>query len=215
MNIYLVRHGETTLNGQKRYIGHMDDPISVIGTRQAKAVAGALSSKQIDIIYSSPLIRARETAEEISRTLGNVPIVLLEGLKEVHFGDWEGLSYQEIYANNPDVNNWLLDPARTQIPGGENWFDFEARVVKAFDKVTEAGKNACIVSHGGPLRLIIGKVILPKASLCYIAPGILTINHGSLSLIKKTEDYLSIGFVNEICHLSADRVLTDNFSTKA
>lgn len=192
----------------------MDDPISDIGKRQAKAVAKALSSKPIDIIFSSPLVRARETAEEISKALGNVPIMLLEGLKEIGFGQWEGLSYQEIYDKYEEVNNWLLNPAKTKIPGGEDWLDFEARVMTSFEKVVSNGQNACIVSHGGPLRLMIGKVMLPAAGLCYIAPGILTINHGSLSLINKSLDHLSVGFINEICHLSAEKVLTDNFSTK-
>lgn len=194
----------------------MDDPISDVGRRQAQAVAHALSTKHIDMLYSSSLIRARETAEAISSALGNVPIRLLEGLKEIHFGDWEGRSYQDIFAENKDtVSNWLMNPSKTQIPAGENWFDFEARVVKAFGTVTAANQNACIVSHGGPLRLILGKVLLPKASLCYVAPSLLTLNHGSLSLIKQTDGYLSINYVNEICHLSAENVLTDNFSTKA
>lgn len=205
MKIYLIRHAQTNLNGQKRYIGHTDENLSELGEKQAKAVSTVFAGKHIDIIYSSPLIRAKETAFQIAKEINNPPIMFLEGLKEIGFGAWEKLSYQEAYQRNPEINDWLKDPSSVQIPNGETWTNFKNRVESAFGEIANTGNkkdNICVISHSGPLRLILGNIALPQSQPTYIPPFSLAIYHGSITLIEKIDEIFSIRYINEACHLT-------------
>ena len=109
MRIYLVRHAEPTLAG--RFIGRTDPPLSEAGLVQAQT----LSSLAVDHVYVSPLRRAQQTAAFIG-----TDSTILEDLAELHFGDWEGLTWAEIAARDPDLAerklaNWFAEPA----PNGE------------------------------------------------------------------------------------------------
>ena len=109
MRIYLVRHAEPTLAG--RFIGRTDPPLSEHGLRQA----ATLSTLAVDHVYVSPLRRAQQTAAHICS-----PQTTLDDLAELHFGDWEGLTWDEIAARDPEraerkLANWFVEPA----PNGE------------------------------------------------------------------------------------------------
>lgn len=157
MRLYLIRHGETQLNKEFKFIGVTDAALSKKGLDQARAVADRLKGEKVKAIYSSDLIRAKQTADIISLAC-EVPINLTSSLREIDFGYWEGLSYDEIDARYPDeFRAWQKDPVGIQIPGGEPWESFEKRVLDVVNSIVKIEKegNVAVVSHGGPIKLLV------------------------------------------------------------
>ncbi|MBC7325685.1 MAG: histidine phosphatase family protein, partial [Moorella sp. (in: Bacteria)] len=110
IRIYLVRHGETEWNNNGRYQGHTDVALSVSGRRQAELLRERFRSIPLDSVYSSDLSRARETAAVIAAPHG-LTIKTEEAFREIDFGFWEGLTYQEITARYPhEWERWRQDP---------------------------------------------------------------------------------------------------------
>lgn len=156
MRLYIVRHGETELNRQFRFIGRTDIGLSPKGRSQAKAVADRLRDENIKAIYSSDLLRAMQTAEVIAGLL-SINIRSVAGLREIDFGDWEGMTYEEIdEVDHQHFHAWVNDPTAVLIPRGEIWEHFEQRVRDAINGIVESERegNVVVVSHGGPIRLI-------------------------------------------------------------
>src|SRR5689334_9163810 len=117
MPIYLFRHGETRLSGT--FCGSSDPPLTRRGRAQAEAAGRFLSRFSIDRCYFSPLLRARQTAEAMHRHLP-VQFVTRHALRELSFGDWEGLRFDEARTRWPRLaKEWAKDPITTRIPGAE------------------------------------------------------------------------------------------------
>ncbi len=150
--ILLVRHGETDWNVERRVQGHSDTPLNETGRGQARALAAELAGEQIDAVYSSDLLRAHETARIIAEQRG-LDVTAIRDLRERHFGTWEGLTDDEIYARYPQVHD------------GAPWGDAETqeemarRVLGALLRIAESHPNArvLVVSHGGPLRRVLAR----------------------------------------------------------
>ncbi|HWH04956.1 MAG TPA: histidine phosphatase family protein, partial [Gaiellaceae bacterium] len=105
--IVLARHGETDWNREQRFQGHADRPLNELGREQARELAERLRNDRIDAVYSSPLVRALETAETVAAALG-LPVETREALREVDVGSWEGLSRDEIEERHPeDFARWV------------------------------------------------------------------------------------------------------------
>jgi len=140
--LYLIRHGETEDAGLRRYKGHLDVPLSERGIRQMEAVAKYLKmedgkGKMEDItgVYCSDLKRAIQSAEIIAKPLGLKPVVVSE-LRERNFGQWEGMTFEEIAKKWPDTfKAWAEDPLRHSPPGGESTLEVRERVIDALDKI--------------------------------------------------------------------------------
>ena len=149
--IVLVRHGETDWNLERRWQGHADPELNDTGRAQAEAVARSLAAKPFDALYSSDLVRARETAEIIGRELG-LPIRLDARMREVDVGEWSGLTMPEIEQRYPEG-------LRRRREGGTGWEHGESysamgdRVVAALRAIAEAhpGGRVLVVTHGGPM----------------------------------------------------------------
>jgi alpha-ribazole phosphatase len=157
MKLYLIRHGETELNKQSRFIGRTDIGLSEKGKLQAEALAKRLCSVDIKAIYSSDLLRAVQTAEPIA-ICHNMSINLDKSLREIDFGAWEGKTYSEIEElDSVHLHAWLEDPVNTNIPDGEPWQDFKNRIKEAIDRIIKAEKDGdiVVVSHGGPIKLLV------------------------------------------------------------
>ncbi|MDP2210752.1 MAG: alpha-ribazole phosphatase [Candidatus Aquicultor sp.] len=156
MRLYLIRHGETKLNKEFRFIGRTDPALSEQGESQARALAERLADEDISAIYASDLLRATQTASIIADNFG-VDVIETEGLREIDFGDWEGLSYNEIMERDKEtLDSWIENPTGVDIPGGESWPAFAARVNAAFDDIlkNEDGDAIALVTHGGPIKLL-------------------------------------------------------------
>ncbi|MBS3908220.1 MAG: alpha-ribazole phosphatase [Actinobacteria bacterium] len=156
MRLYLIRHGETKLNKEFRFIGRTDPALSEQGESQARALAERLADEDISAIYASDLLRATQTASIIAGDSG-VDVIANASLREIDFGDWEGLSYNEIMERDKEtLDSWIENPTGVDIPGGESWRDFAARIDAAFDDIieNEDGGAIALVTHGGPIKLL-------------------------------------------------------------
>ncbi|MEN6460126.1 MAG: alpha-ribazole phosphatase [Syntrophomonas sp.] len=155
--LILVRHGETAWNGEGKYLGQSNPGLNQKGKIQARKAARLLSGEEIDLVFSSDLLRAVETARVIA-DVHNVPVRTIPSLREIDFGAWEGLTFAEIQTCYPELlNEWLKDPFRVRIPDGETAEEVRCRVIDAWNAVTlnaSGGKTVVIVAHGGPLRIL-------------------------------------------------------------
>lgn len=159
--IYLVRHGSVVGAETRRFIGHLDVPLSPLGERQIAAIAARLAPCPIEAIYSSDLLRTRRSAELIAAPHGLVPIERA-ALREFAMGRWEGLTGEEIRALDVDAHTaWMSDIAGYQFPEGENLAQLSARAWPAFEEIVRAhaGGTVAIVAHGGTNRVLLCRAL--------------------------------------------------------
>jgi alpha-ribazole phosphatase len=156
MQLYLVRHGVTELNEKQVYQGWTDAGLSKTGRGQCELVKQKLSGVSFDAVVSSPLQRAISSAQLICG-VDRDQIMICEAFKEIHFGRWEGLSYQEAERQYPrEWRAWCADWQGYSPPQGECFTDFYERVRRGWEELTPlySGKTVLIISHAGPLRVI-------------------------------------------------------------
>ena len=156
--LYLIRHARSTWNAEGRMQGHADPPLDDVGREQARALADRLRHETFHAMYSSPLARARETAEIIAAPHG-LPIHFDDRLKERHLGAWTGLTGDEVNERFPERanGNWrILGP-----PGGENQNALTARAAAVFTDLLAAhpGDTVAVVSHGGLLTAYLSHLL--------------------------------------------------------
>ncbi|GII27491.1 bifunctional RNase H/acid phosphatase [Planotetraspora mira] len=157
-SLILLRHGETPLSVDKRFSGLGDPSLTADGMAQAEAAATRLSRKpyEIEVIVSSPLTRARQTAEAVASRTG-LAVSVEEDLRETDFGAWEGHTFAEIQKRWPDdLAAWLADP-EVAPPGGESFATTARRVERARARIIEAhqGRTVLVVSHVTPIKLLV------------------------------------------------------------
>lgn len=142
--LLVIRHGQSTWNEQHRWQGQADPPLSEFGREQAGAAAGSIGS--VDVIISSPQVRAAETASIIGAIIGVGPVQVLDGLQERSAGEWSGLTRTEIDAKWP---GWVDSEQRPE--GWEADEVFIPRVMGAMHTVATEfdGGNVLVVCHGG------------------------------------------------------------------
>lgn len=151
--LYLVRHAVTAANLEGRRLGSIDEPLSDGGREQALALARRMSALPIDAVWSSPLSRARETAEIVASALA-VDVRLEDDLREMALGPWEGLTEQEIARRFPEQNaRWQADPASLTLPGHEGLEATRQRVAAALERIMDASACALCVTHLTVIRL--------------------------------------------------------------
>jgi alpha-ribazole phosphatase len=159
--LVLVRHGEPDESMHGRCYGRLDVPLSAAGLRCAAAVAEALRSHEIDAVYSSRLQRAFDTARAVASAHGLEPIPR-EDLRELDFGELEGMSHEEIASKHPELYRfWMEDPASVRFPGGEGLSDLRARVLPEVVEIRErhAGRTVAVVAHGGVVRVVLAEAL--------------------------------------------------------
>ena len=159
LQIDLLRHGETTLSHTLR--GHLDDDLTEQGWLQMQSTIQQYITTPVDwdVIISSPLRRCRRFAEHLADQL-ELPMRVNEHIKEMYFGDWEGISTQSIYENEPELlaNFWQF-PTKYHAPNGESLEQFLQRVKVGFDEIHTQMKinqwnRALVVTHGGVIKLL-------------------------------------------------------------
>ncbi len=149
MILYCIRHGESTYNAEGRVQGQSDVPLSDLGRRQGQAVAEALAEVGLEVIFSSPLRRAYETAEIVARRTG-APIRTDPRLKEINAGIFQDRLRSELLAQFPeDYRRWTSGDPDFVIPGGESRRQLAERGVAAFRDIIASGyERVAVVSHG-------------------------------------------------------------------
>jgi broad specificity phosphatase PhoE len=203
MKLILVRHGESVGNFENRLQGQEDYDLTDLGRRQAALTALRLRDEGTCAVYTSPLLRAATTAEEIGRVLDCAP-VLLPGVAEYSFGELSGMTYREVrehFAATPETAN--LPAAEREYPGEEGRTNFLQRVTEAIWQVVEkhAGETVAVVSHGGPIALFCQSVL----GLPYKRPMPFAIENCSLAIIEAPDGASRAAAVlvrlNDTCHL--------------
>lgn len=145
----LVRHGQSEWNAQGRWQGQEDPPLTDLGRMQARMAAGRIGT--VDLVVASDLQRAVETASIIAADLGVGPVLVEQGLRERHAGEWQGLTRDDIEQDWP---GWLAE--RRRPPGFEATDPFTERVTTALDHLAHvhAGADMLVVSHGGVIYVL-------------------------------------------------------------
>jgi phosphoserine phosphatase len=159
VKLFLIRHGQTEWNSQGRYQGEQDTILTETGIKQARLARKYLSRVNFANFYSSPKKRALQTANIITDGL-KIQINIRENLKELNFGKWEGLTFENINASyRQDYQKWLSDPFNNAPTGGENFKVLIERTGSEINKIVNEntdGSNVGIVTHGG---VIIGLLV--------------------------------------------------------
>lgn len=193
--IYLLRHGEVVRAETRRFIGHLDVPLSPGGEAQCAAQARRLAPLRIDAVYSSDLERARRSGEIIGAPHGLTPRPLA-ALREMAMGRWEGLTADEIRAREPEAfSDWMTRIGEFPFPGGESVPDLLARVGPAFDRIVAGASDGAIaiVAHGGTNRALLCRALgLPLERLLALGQ-----DYGALSVLEGTGDGWVLRRLNE------------------
>lgn len=200
MDLYLVRHGETQSNKERRYQGWSESPLSRDGIRQAEKTAHFLGRQNLRGLYCSDLKRAFHTARVIGAGSGLKPEIT-PLLREIHFGSWEGLTFDEIEQQwGNEIRNWLDDPFNRSAPGGETLDQVCARMQNFLDQLDRQGSVAqsiAAVSHGGSIRALLFNVLGMDTAGFWD----LKVANASISLIRKENNRFKVVYYNRTDHL--------------
>lgn len=156
-HICIARHGETDWNRSGILQGWFDVPLNELGRRQASELAASFADAGFTAVWTSPLVRARETAEIVTAALGLPPPSCHEGLKERHFGAVQGIPKDELAELNPAMLEQILrrNPAASFV-GGESMDEFADRVLGAFAEIgaRHRGGPALVITHGWVMDVV-------------------------------------------------------------
>ncbi|WP_405180319.1 bifunctional RNase H/acid phosphatase [Nocardia sp. NBC_01377] len=199
--LLLLRHGQTALSVERRYSGRGNPPLTELGREQAARAAKMLPTKgDIAAVVSSPLDRARETAEAAGAALG-APVRVLDGLIETDFGEWDGLTFAEAAQRDPELHaRWLGDTAVSP-PGGESFDRVRERIesVRRDLVALYPGQNVVTVSHVTPIKTLLQLALGVGPSLLYR----LHLDLASLSIAEFYPDGgSSVRLVNDTSYLN-------------
>lgn len=192
--LFLLRHGETEWNRERRVMGRGPMPLSERGREQVRGAIPLLSGLGIERVWTSPLPRARETAEQVAGGLGGLVVEVEEELTEVDYSGWEGRTFPELIAD-PAYRRYLLDPENEPVPGGgESLADVQARMYRALARVLEAagGARSLVVSHGDPIRVAVAGCL--GVGLRDVRR--LRIDNAAVSAVELTGRWTEVKFVN-------------------
>ncbi|MBI4844892.1 MAG: histidine phosphatase family protein [Candidatus Omnitrophica bacterium] len=153
--IFLIRHGRTEYNRNRQYCGSLDAPLNEEGMAQVKLLKPKAWRLKPDILFCSPLKRAEQTARIL---FPDEKIEFEPALRELNFGEWEGLQFEEIRRIYGDLYaKWINDPFSVTPPGAESLVCMQKRCMKFFNSVLEKHerKKIGIISHGGTIKMIL------------------------------------------------------------
>ncbi|MBW2004816.1 MAG: alpha-ribazole phosphatase [Deltaproteobacteria bacterium] len=195
--VILIRHGETDWSYQKRYCGFTDIGLNEKGRQQARRLHKRLTKEKVHKIYSSNMKRTVQFAKIVFK---DVSIKEMVYLREMNFGIFEGLTYQDIMEKYPRIyRNWLENPLDIIIPRGESLRTLARRVRKALKRILSqnSDKKVAVFTHGGPIRVILCDIL--KLDL----KGIWKIEQelASISIIEFVEGRGKVYLLNDISYL--------------
>jgi alpha-ribazole phosphatase len=193
--IIFIRHGETDSVKNNKLCGRTDIPLNFNGINQSNKLLDFLYKIEPDIIYSSPLTRARQTAEIISNHF-NKSFIISDDLKEIDFGDWEGCSFSELESSNKtDYKKYLNNPGSFTPKNGESINSLIGRSQKFIDILLKNDqKTTYIVTHGGPIKAsLINFMNMPIDKFWNVQ-----IPHGSATKYKYENNSYKLNFLGQV-----------------
>lgn len=199
MRLIWIRHGETLWNSEFRLQGTSDVALSELGLVQSQRLAAAFRG-ELHKIYTSPLGRARSFAAPLAKRCKLEPIVV-EELREMSFGRWEGLRYEDMDAAMQQAfAAWCSDPVNICPPEGESAAEMGKRVRIAVDKLTasmQGGEAVAMFTHGGVIRVAVTALMgLPP-----VTAARLRIDTGSITMMDLVGEHWHLVGLNDTSHL--------------
>lgn len=194
----LMRHGETPWNREGRIMGRNPVELDAPGRAQVGAAVDLLHTVKPDLIVSSPLVRARQSAEIISAGLGGVPILDEPRIAEVLYGRWEGMTYHELIVD-PDYLSYREEPVESPTPGGESIIDVQRRGVEAVTDTLRDnnGRRVLFVSHGDIIRAVLCHFM--EIELRHFRR--IRVDNAAVSAVQVAGKFAEIKFLNLIADL--------------
>jgi broad specificity phosphatase PhoE len=197
--LFLVRHGRTGWNKEQIFRGTKDVPLDAVGKQEALLVGERLKGEGIDAVFSSPLSRAKETAEAVAR-FHNVAVQVMAGLNDLNFGEWEGLPLEDVKERYPDLyQQWLHEPHRVIFPGGEGLAAVSSRAVEAVEYIINRHPEEAValVSHRVVLKTLICALLgLDNSHFWNIGQDTAAVN-----CFRYRDDTWVVALLNDTCHL--------------
>ena len=204
MRLILIRHGQTEWNADGRYQGQSNVALSDTGRKQAKFLAERFPVKHLDAIYASDLERARETAECVGEKLG-VLVRPEKAFRELSFGDWEGLTYQQITARWPEESHKLFTaPDELEIPNGETFQALQKRALSKINKlcIEHVDQTIGIFAHGAINKTILaGLMHIPLHYLWSLRQ-----DNTAVNILRLDDGYVTVELINSTSHLGEDMI---------
>lgn len=199
--VLLIRHGETQWNREVIWRGRADVPLGDRGREQARLLAEAWAARPIGAIYSSPLARARETAEPLAAAAG-LAVQIDERLVDMSFGEWEGQPLADVQARWPDLyQTWRSRPGEFRAPGGESLAEVAGRAWPALEEMAarHAEQTVALVSHRVVCKLLLCAALgAGEAGFWRV-----WLDTASVSLLEREAEGWVVRGVNDTHHLSA------------
>lgn len=206
-HLYMIRHGQTESNVAGLLHGATDVPLNPYGLRQAERVALRLQEMtDLNVMYSSPLQRARQTAQAISRLI-ELPLHLHPGLAEINFGLIEGSTFEQLAETHPELHQKMLDHNEMDVrwPDGESRSEFGQRIEAALDDIINAqrGQHVIVVAHGG---------VIARATTMLLGetPG----DWQRYTIANCSVTHFEIAATGPIAHLISDTVHLEGFDVE-
>jgi broad specificity phosphatase PhoE len=199
VELICVRHGRTAWNACGRFQGHTDVPLDEEGRAQAAALASLLRGERIDAAVSSDLSRAAETARIV---LGERDLALRldADWREMQFGEWEGLTWDQIRALSPQLDPSSATAVKTYAPrDGETFAELEVRIRRAVERVTGElpdGGTALVATHAGPLHALLS-VLLGEAERAALNVKFMT---ASITRFRQKNGVWTLARLNQVAH---------------
>jgi broad specificity phosphatase PhoE len=154
--VYLVRHGQTAWNVGEIFRGRADIPLDETGKQEAHLAGEALKDETLHAIYSSPLSRSIETAENIAK-FHNLPATPFDAIIDISYGEWEGLENEVVKEKYPELYGlWQREPHKVKFPGGESLDEVRSRTMEGLEDllVKHKNENFVLVAHRVPNKVI-------------------------------------------------------------
>lgn len=198
--IFLIRHGETDANAKGMFEGSGgNSPLNTNGIQQACQLGNRFMDSRISAIYASTLTRAIQTAEHIAKVAG-LALAIDKRLDEINIGAWEGLTMAEIESGYPDIfSRWIEDYTSVTVPASESFAALADRALAGFGDIARKhpGETVVVVSHGGPIKCIIGSILEFKLT-DYMS---IDMYNTGVSHVNAGESSFTLDFINDISHL--------------
>jgi len=199
--ILLIRHGETEWNREEVFRGRADVPLSARGREQARLLGEALKGSGVRAVYSSPLSRARQTADPLANALG-VEVQIEERLVDLSFGRWESRTRAEVEKEDPALYSaWLTEPQEFRAPDGESLANVIARAWPAMGEIAalHKGGRAAIVTH----RVVCKVLLCAALGAGEAAFWRVRVDTASISILDASNDLWVVRRLNDTHYLQA------------
>jgi probable phosphoglycerate mutase len=200
--IYLIRHGECEGNREGLFRGRFNYPLNEQGIEQARSLARELRNVDLDAVYTSPLVRAYQTAEIVCEGRTIAPI-REEGFNNISLGAWEGRPKSEVEKEHPrEFKLWRTEPEKLRMEGAETLVEVQQRAVSTLLRITgeRGGRALTVVTHRAVLKpLIAGLLGIPEPYFWKLTP-----ETASYSILEHTQERgFSLVLFNQTKHLKA------------